>query len=154
MAKVSVELIEILRKTAQSIERSSLYQWGHMGCCNCGFLAQQITHLRKDEIHSAAMLGHGDWTEQLNDYCSTSGLPMDNLISTMVAFGFDTADLKNLERLSDIRILNCLAGEKRDLQHNVKDDVAMYMRTWANLLEDELISQVSLPDLALGQTIL
>ena len=154
MAKASVELIEILRKTAQSIERSSLYQWGHMGCCNCGFLAQQITHLRKDEIHSAAMLGHGDWTEQLNDYCSTSGLPMDNLISDMVAIGLDPTDLKNLERLSDTKILNCLIAEERNLQHNVKSDVAKYMRTWANLLEEELISQISLSDLPLGQTIL
>lgn len=94
MAKISVTLIQVIRKTAAAIAKSPIYEWGHMGCCNCGFLAQQITQLRKSEIHARAMQGYGDWTEQLNDYCPTSGLPMDTLISEMVAFGFDTDDLK------------------------------------------------------------
>jgi hypothetical protein len=34
-----------------------------MGACNCGFLAQEITHLRKAEIHSRAMQSTGDWNE-------------------------------------------------------------------------------------------
>jgi hypothetical protein len=35
MAKASVELIEILRKTSNKLEESEVYQWGHMGSCNC-----------------------------------------------------------------------------------------------------------------------
>jgi hypothetical protein len=152
MAKVSVELIQVLRETAESIERTSLYQWGHMGSCNCGFLAQQITNLKKDEIHTRAMQGNGDWSEQLNDYCPTSGLPMDNLISEIVAFGFDTDDLKHLERLSDKRVLDAIPGQ--ELWHNVKSDVVIYLEAWANVLEDELLSQITLPDFSPRHTIL
>lgn len=154
MARASVSVITTLRKTADSIESSSTYQWGHMGACNCGFLAQEITRLRKDEIHNRAMNGHGDWTEQLNDYCPTSGLPMDELISKMIEFGFDSADLKHLERLSDKNILQLLPYEERFLKHNNKADVAKYLRTWANLLEAELLSEISLQDLITTQSIL
>ncbi len=147
MAKASVDLITILRKTADTIESSSSYQWGHMGACNCGFLAQQITHLRKEEIHTRAMQGYGDWTEQLNDYCPTSGLLMDTLIAEIVAFGFDTDDLKHLERLSDQKILETIPFEHRNLLYNNKSDVVMYLRAWADLLEDELVTTITLPDL-------
>lgn len=147
MAKASVELITILRNTADRIETSSLYQWGHMGACNCGFLAQEITHLRKDEIHSRAMEGYGDWTEQLNDYCPTSGLLMDDLISKMISFGFDTDDLKHLERLSDKRILESIPFEERHLKHNIKADAVKYLRAWAMLLENEILTSITLPEL-------
>ena len=154
MAKASIELIEILRNTANKLEQSQAYQWGHMGSCNCGFLAQGITHLRKDEIHTRAMQGYGDWTEQLNDYCPTSGLPMDDLISQMIAFGFDADDLKNLERLTDKRVLMQLPIEERNLQHNYKQDVVKYLRTWAVVLEEELLQKITLPNLNAQPTIL
>ena len=68
-------VIQLLRSTAQELEVCSDYQWGHMGSCNCGFLARNITPLPKNEIHSFAMQRPGDWSEQLNDYCPGSGLP-------------------------------------------------------------------------------
>lgn len=154
MAKASLELITILRKTADAIESSTSYQWGHMGSCNCGFLAQEITHLRKEEIHSRAMQGHGDWTEQLNDYCPTSGLLMDDLISNMFSFGFDMDDLKHLERLSDKKILETIPFEERHLKHNVKGDAIKYIKAWAMLLENELLATVKLPDLTQPVSIL
>jgi len=154
MAKASLELITILRKTADTIESSTTYQWGHMGSCNCGFLAQQITHLRKDEIHSRAMQGYGDWTEQLNDYCPTSGLLMDDLISNMISFGFDTDDLKHLERLSDNRILETIPFEERHLKYNIKADAVKYIRAWASLLESELLNTITLPNLGQPVSIL
>jgi hypothetical protein len=103
MARVSTHVIEALRNTTAKLEQSNEYQWGHMGSCNCGFLAQEVTHLSKKEIHTRAMMQHGDWSEQLNDYCPTSGLPMDDVISELIAFGFDSDDLKHLERLSTAR---------------------------------------------------
>jgi len=154
MAKATVDIITILRKTADAIEISQSYQWGHMGACNCGFLAQQISHLHKEEIHTRAMKGNGDWTEQLNDYCPTSGLLMDSLISEIIAFGFDTEDLKHLERLSDKKILETLPFDQRHLRHNNKADVIRYLRTWSDLLENELINTITLPDLTKPASIL
>jgi len=144
MARASLSLIAALRKTAAQIEQRSDYQWGHMGACNCGFLAQQITTLKKDEIHARAMERYGDWNEQLNDYCPTSGLPMDDLISEMLMAGLDTGDLKHLEKLSDPKVLRSLPIEQRNLKHNNKPDVMVYLNTWANLLENELLGGITL----------
>jgi hypothetical protein len=147
MAKPDLEVIDVLRKTASRIASSNDYQWGHMGSCNCGFLAQAITHLRKEDIHARAMQRYGDWNEQLNDYCPTSGLLMDDLITQMLAFGFDTDDLKHLERLSDNRILRTLPAPERYLQHNVKKDVVRYLRAWADLLEQQAVATIAWQEL-------
>lgn len=145
MAKATPELIQALKNTATNIEKSADYQWGHMGSCNCGFLAQEITHLRKDEIHKRAMERYGDWNEQLNDYCPSSGLLIDDLITTMLNYGFDSDDLKHLEKLSDKRILLSLPLGERNLKYNCKHDAVKYMRQWAALLEEELLAHIKIP---------
>lgn len=145
MAKTSLHLIEALRNTSKKLQQSKDYQWGHMGSCNCGHLAQEITRLSKSEIHSRAMNKYGDWNEQLNDYCPTSGLLMDDLITQMLDFGLDTDDLKHLEKLSDPEILKRLPQADRYLQHNRKEDVITYINAWADLLEDELLEKIKLP---------
>jgi hypothetical protein len=147
MAKVSPEIIHALRNTAYALKQSSHYQWGHMGSCNCGFLAQQVTRLNKDQIHRRAMERYGDWSEQLNDYCPSSGFAIDDLISEMLAFGFDRDDLKHLERLSDPKVLRSLSVEQRNLNHNVKKDVITYLQAWADLLETQLLGQIELSNL-------
>jgi hypothetical protein len=144
MAKASLEIIAVIRNTARTIASSNDYQWGHMGACNCGFLAQEVTKLRKAEIHSRAMQQSGDWNEQLNDYCPTSGLPMDDLISELLNAGFDVDDLKHLERLSAPEILRHFPLGQRDFKHNKKSDVVKYLNAWATLLEERLIASISL----------
>ena len=144
MAQVSSAVVHTLRATAAKIESDTRYQWGHMGLCNCGFLAQEITKLTKTEIHTRAMQRHGDWTEQLNDYCPTSGLPMDQIIDELIAFGFSADDLRHLEKLSDGQILRSLPIHERNLHHNSKRDVVKYLRTWANLVEEQLLGQITL----------
>jgi len=146
MAKASVKLIQAIRNAAKRLSDSDNYQWGHMGSCNCGFLAQEISQLNKAEIHSYAMQKHGDWNEQLNDYCPTSGLHMDDLITHMLNFGLDTDDLKNLEKVSDQKVLAALPKDKKHLLHNNKEDVVLYLNTWASILEEELVSDVKIPE--------
>ena len=147
MAKATIGLIQALRNTAKTLSKSKAYQWGHMGSCNCGHLAQEITKLSKTEIHSRAMQKYGDWNEQLNDYCPTSGLLMDDLITQMLDFGFDTEDLKHLEKLSDKAILQQLPVDQRNLQHNKRDDVVKYLVCWASLLESSLLENIKVPSL-------
>jgi len=153
MAKISFDLIQALRKTAHKIAQSNTYQWGHMGLCNCGFLAQEITSLSKEDIHRRAMQRHGDWSEQLNDYCPTSGLPMDDLIDELVNFGFTLGELRHLERLSDPTVLQSLPLDKRYLTHNVKEDVVVYFNAWARLLEESLLNEISLKELTASRKI-
>lgn len=149
MAKANIQVLSAIRNTIGRIEQSNQYQWGHMGACNCGFLAQEITHLTKDDIHSRAMQRYGDWNEQLNDYCPTSGLPIDDLISEMLAFGFDSDDLKHLEKLSDPKVLNLLPFEERNLRHNVKNDVLKYLQTWSSFIECQILETIKIDDISL-----
>ncbi|MEM6524949.1 MAG: hypothetical protein AAGF85_02490 [Bacteroidota bacterium] len=153
MAKSSLELIQALRSTANALSKSNNYQWGHMGSCNCGHLAQQITKLNKSEIHSRAMQKYGDWNDQLNDYCPTSGLLMDDLITELLNAGLDLDDLKHLEKLSDTNVLRSLPKSSRYLMQNKKEDVVKYILAWAALLERELLAKVQLPDLEIEQVL-
>jgi hypothetical protein len=140
MAKATIEVIGALRKTAKNLMNKAPYQWGHMGSCNCGNLAQVVTNLDKAAIHQEAMRRHGDWNEQLFDYCPQSGLPFDHIIDEMLAFGFSRSDLAQLEKLSDDQVLANLPGGKQYLKHNKSEDVIKYLNSWADLLEKELIS--------------
>lgn len=150
MAKTSLELVSQMRQAVKQIASGAPYQWGHMGSCNCGHLAQAITRRTKGEIHARAMQRHGDWDQQLRDYCPQSGLPMDELIDEMLEMGLTRRDLANLERLSDPLILKALPPDRRYPKHNCREDVVLYLKTWADLLEQELIGKVRLPDLTVS----
>jgi phosphoribosyl-dephospho-CoA transferase len=137
MAIPSSKLINAIREAAIRIENSKDYQWGHMGLCNCGFLAQVVTKLSKAQIHSYAMRNCGDWSEQVQDYCPESQMPFDLVISELVNFGLALEDLINLERLADKDVLD-INGKNIYLKHNQKPDVVLYMNTWADLLQSRL----------------
>jgi hypothetical protein len=140
MAKASPEIVFLLRKTAEKLEESQDYQWGHMGSCNCGFLVQEVTRVDRNKIHSYAMERSGDWCEQLVDYCPTSGKRLDELVDVMLSVGFTLDDLRNLERLSDPHVLKHGLQTKRNLRHNLKRDVVIYLRAWAAMLEQQIDS--------------
>ncbi|MBD3749601.1 MAG: hypothetical protein IE931_08900 [Sphingobacteriales bacterium] len=146
MAQASIQVIAALQETIAHLEQGATYQWGHMGSCNCGNLAQVITNLDKAEIHKSAMRRHGDWNEQLIDYCPTSGFPIDHIIDEMLAFGFTREDLAHLERLSDPQILKLLPEGKKYLKHNFRNDVITYLKAWTKLLENELIENISIAE--------
>lgn len=149
MATPSAQLIFALRATALRLESGHYYQWTHQGNCNCGHLVQTLTAHRPDEIHQFGLQKSGDWSEHANDYCSRSGYAIDQIISYLLSLGFTTHDLVHLERLSDRAVLRAIPAERRNaLRFNRKDDVALYLRTWANLLasaHEDLIGP--LPDL-------
>ena len=148
MATSTLSVIQALRTTAQRLATQAPYQWGHMGSCNCGHLAQTVTRLTKAEIHTRAMQRYGDWERQLLDYCPTSGLPIDDTIDEMLAAGFTRQDLTHLERLSDPGIRALIPFERRNaLRHNQRDDVVLYLHTWADLLENQLLAGIELPAL-------
>ena len=142
MARASIQLIQALRETAQRLAQGDSYQWGHMGSCNCGHLAQTITRCSKGTIHGAAMWRHGDWREQLRDYCPQSGLPLDEIVDQMLDLGLTREDLAHLERLSHPAIVQRLPKERMRLLHNRREDVVLYLATWAALLEEALPGEV------------
>ncbi len=152
MARPNPELIEALRKTAIKLKKGQKYMWGHMGACNCGNLAQELTQYSRAEIHEYAMRGRGDWSEQAEAYCDNSEMPIDVIISELLSKGLTQEDLINLERLSGKEVLALIPHERRiNLKHNSKDDVVYYMETWAGLLESQLLEKVSLPEFELSE---
>ena len=147
----SLKIISALRKTAAILENGNRYEWGHMGSCNCGNLVQTITNFSRAEIQKYALEKRGDWTNQLLDYCPTSGYPMDMIIERMLDFGFSQLDLRNLEWLSDDKILARM--NVRFLNRNLKSDTILYFKTWADLLEEQIIDKIKLPNLEFSNNV-
>ncbi len=145
MARPTLELVQALRTTAKRLRTEVEYYWSHQGSCNCGHLAQTITQFSKVEIHRFAIERYGDWEDHAEDYCPTSGHHIDSIITTMLEMGMTREDIGRLERLSDNAVLMRLAPERRALQYNRRDDVVLYMETWADLLEEQLLSDIQLP---------
>jgi hypothetical protein len=135
-----MNLVIALRATAVRLKEGAPYQWGHFGACNCGHLAQALTQRSRDEIHRAALeravASRGrveDWGDAAVEYCPASGLPIDDILATMLAAGLDLRDLHHLEDLSDVRVLRRLP---RHVFKNRRDDVVLYLEAWADLLAE------------------
>ncbi len=142
MARPNRELIAALRIAADRLESVDGYQWGHMGRCNCGHLAQATTGLTHAEIHAAALAREGNWERQANDYCAASGLVIDHILAAMFTLGLTRQDVRNLERLADDDVLRRLPAGHRRLRFNNRDHAVEYMRTWALMLEQRISVEV------------
>ena len=99
MARANRQLIWALKKTAARLKQGVAYQWGHLGACNCGHLAQTLTDRSKREIHEAALARVGDWGEVSEKYCETSGMAIDTIITEMLGAGLALEDIEHLEKI-------------------------------------------------------
>ena len=136
-------LVDALRNTSTRLEKDDTrYQWGHMGQCNAGHLIQTITGMSSHEIVRSVDYQLDEWSEHANDYCSCTGIKVEEIFLTMERHGMSHSDIVKLENLSDKRILQNLNGGFRYLRRNVKQDVIEYMRSFADLIEK---SQAPIP---------
>lgn len=145
MAYPNLTLIGALRQAATNLEGGAPYAWGNHGACNCGHLLQVITHLTKEEILRHAHTGLGEWTEIAEDYCPVSSAPAYLMIAKLEAIGLTPTDIHCLEYLQDRTVLEQLPSGFRWLQKNVREDVILYFRTLAQLLEDKLLQYIEIP---------
>ena len=135
LPQVPRTLSEALRVTAKRIASGSYYKWTHMGSCNCGHLAQTVTFNSPEELHKIALQRAGDWTEQTREYCPASGYPLDFVISALLDLGATLQELRDLERLSDPKVLKRIpVDRRRNLNHRCREDVVLYMETWADYI--------------------
>ena len=148
MAQARAELIAALRTTADRLAGGAHYRWSHQGACYCGHLAQTVTNLSRAEIHRRALQKTGDWDRHTIDYCPASGYPIDHIISAMLDLGLTTEDLAHLERLSDRAILRRLPAGQRELDHRRREDVVLYLRTFATMLEETFLALTPTPAFA------
>lgn len=144
MANPNVELIAALRETARRLKNGAPYAWGNHGTCNCGNLLQVITQYSKEEILYYAHTGMGEWTELAEDYCVASNAPVGLLISSLMEKGLTPSDIHNIEYLHDREVLERLPGGFRWLKRNQREDVILYMETFAMLLEEKLLENIKI----------
>jgi hypothetical protein len=143
MAKPSLELIAVLRQTADRLRDGVHYAWGNHGACNCGHLLQVITNLEAGEILRYAHAGNGEWTELAEAYCGTTNTPVALLMQKLEEAGLTPVDIKHIENLTDRDVLSQLPGGFRWLKKNVREDVIQYFETFARLLEERLINSIN-----------
>lgn len=142
------KMIDALTATADRLEAGAEYTWSHQGNCNCGHLAQTVTRLSKAQIHALALEKDGDWRDKIIDYCPTSEFPIDHIITAILTLGFSHGDLSHLERLSSPEILQAISPTRKPLRHNVREDVILYLRVWAEQLERRMLAEIELPDMS------
>jgi hypothetical protein len=135
MSAPTPELRHALRRAAARLEAGAGFRWSHFGSCICGHLVQDLTGVDARLIQAAAFEGRGDWGAQAREYCPTSGLPIDAMLGAMIEAGLRPADIEQLERLSDPRVLARLPGGPRPLSHLVREDAVAYMRALADELD-------------------
>jgi hypothetical protein len=139
MARANVELIQALRTTALRLSEGVLYQWTHLGACNCGHLVQTLTKLTPAQIREYAQEKAGEWQEQAIEYCTTSSYPIDHIIETLLNAGLNREDIGHLEKLSCPHVLHRIPIERRiTLSYRERVDVILYLETWARWLEEQL----------------
>ncbi|MEO0508736.1 MAG: hypothetical protein AAF065_02615 [Verrucomicrobiota bacterium] len=140
MASASQKLVEKLREAAVNLESGADYNWGNATKCNCAHLVQCLApDGSKDSLKAIRNTMLDEWSEYANDYCPQSGAPTDQLLGTLYDYGMTHEDIHQLEYLSNRDVLSALPGGFRYLQHGNRRDVALYMRTWAALLEQKLL---------------
>jgi hypothetical protein len=138
MPRANRQLINVLHVSANRLAGGSRYEWGHVGRCNCGHLVQSVSQKTDVEIFRCFGQDLDEWTEHANDYCASTGRPVDELFEELGAIGFDRDDVRHLEYLSDRRVLKKLPAGRCHLRRNHRADVVLYMKTMAELLEEEL----------------
>lgn len=135
MARASAELIGAIRTTVKRLREGAHYEWGHAGSCNAGHLAQTVTKLSRVQIYRMV---DGEWSEHLRDYCPSTGDSLDDVVTQMIRFGFEPGELADLEWLRDDRILRRLPDGRRYLRRNDRNDLVLYLETWADMLDEQL----------------
>ena len=128
-------LADALRTTADRLADGARYEWGHVGRCNCGHLAQTLTARDGAEIFRLFGQELTEWSEHARGRCAVSNHDLEELFGELYRAGLSRDDLRHLEYLSDPEVLAFLPDGRRDLRRNDRDDVVAYMRAMAARFE-------------------
>jgi hypothetical protein len=154
MARPSLELADALRRTAKRIGAARTnYDWKNIGACNCGNLVQIVTGQEKREIHMSGIQKHGDWEMLVYLFKENSKYEIDKTIKKLVDFGFALEDIVNLENLSCPVILGRLPEDKKYLKRDRREDVILYLETWAEMIEEQLMKGINIGSLEVEKEI-
>lgn len=137
MARTSQALIDAFRQVAENLENGADYNWGNATKCNCAHIVQSLAPETTAGALREIRPQLDEWTEFANDYCPHSGAATDRLLDVLYGHGLTHEEIHQLEYLSGRKVLEALPGGFRYLEHGNRRHVALYLRTWASLLELE-----------------
>ncbi|MGA0059943.1 MAG: hypothetical protein ACO3RU_10180, partial [Planctomycetota bacterium] len=112
----NLRLAFALRKTADRLADGARYEWGHVGRCNCGHVAQTLTDFDDRQILRIFGQDLSEWTEHARNRCADTNRDLVALFDVLHTAGMSHEDVLHLENLSDPRILARMPDGDRDLQ--------------------------------------
>lgn len=152
------KLITALRTAASALESGRFsYSWSNPASCNCGVLACSLLGksmagmTREVDFFVHDRNKNATWRHNTGVFCPITGIPENTLFRTLFSFGLTTKDFGELEYLSNPEVLARfpLVPQRRkwwqfrvsppqeiSLNYKNANDAAIYMRVWANLLEE------------------
>ena len=137
------QLIDGLRTAADWIESEKVdYKWRHETTCNWGILVQAVFNITKEDLNRLT------WFNEIDDgLCIWSDVPdqMTKCKQTGLPLPFIFQKLEELKlKDTDYEYLEFLGGNRKEWKFgipNTKENTVMFMRTWADSLEKELLNQ-------------
>lgn len=154
MAIPSLQLIDALKMAAGRIaDDKDSYNWKAIGACNCGNLVQEVTNYSAKEISNFGIKKHGDWQSISLLYDDKSGYEIDKIITQLLNMGFHLDDFTYLENLSCPKVLAYM-GEDVYLKRDNPEDAIQYLKSWAKMLEEEIVKDISIEEMKKEMAIL
>jgi hypothetical protein len=160
MATPNARLIQALRDTSDSLaDGSAEYFWSRPSTCNCGLLAQRLLGISEAELTSKidriAVLGgrfprmrgrswasmSNNWSQACGESCKQSGLFVEIIFGALSKVGLKPIDFLELEHCSNPLVINRVRSYRHPLCFATKSYVAEYMRVWADVLDEQLITE-------------
>lgn len=142
------KIMPILINYANLLEQSgSLYNWSEASTCNIGLLAQLTCNLNAKEVSRKLITDYKDlynntvstqsvnWKDIAIQYCGITNKPTYGIIGELQKLGFTSADIGNLEFLSD-PVIAKRTGLKELKKHNLWH-LIKYVRTWAEIIKEQ-----------------
>lgn len=150
-------LLAAIEHAADDIEHGAPFEWGHVGRCTVGHIAQRLAAMSDREIVAAFEQTLDQWREHAAEYfdvaigdeplattesphqkCPQVGASMRRIYRLFHLAGLDAEDIGHLEFLSDPTVLAHIPPSRRArLRRNDARDVVLYLRTMAHLLRTE-----------------
>jgi hypothetical protein len=87
---------------------------------------------------SRPAIDEGAWEPEDLGVCSVSELRMTQVFAELAAWGLEARDVESLERLDDPEVRRRLGRHTQDFLHSDRSNVILYMRAWADVLEERL----------------
>ena len=127
---------------ASEIQSKAMMQEGDWGKQANANVHQPRLSPPQPDFGDRPALDEGAWEPEDVGACQVSGASMDFVFYSLNRMGLKATDIKQLERLSDPEVRRRLGTENVYFPHHVRENVIRYLVEWADMLEEDLESNL------------